>query len=697
MRVLRWFLLICGFVLAVLWILDLLLPSPVPEDIAWSTRVVDRQGKTLRLFTTPGGYWRLPAKLDTIDPGFVELLLAYEDKRFWSHPGVDIFALCRASLQCLASGRVVSGASTITMQVVRLLTPRPRTVGSKLVEMFQALRLERRLSKKEILELYLSLAPQGGNIQGVEAACLLYCNSDARHITPSQGALLISLPQSPERRRPDRHLQRAYAARTEVLERLFSAGLLSREELDLAAVQPLPNRRYPTPFYAAQLAGQFWRKSPGDQQIVTSLDYDLQVQAEAIAQRFQKGLAKGKTLALLVVDNNTREVLVHVGSGGFRISQIDLTRAIRSPGSTLKPFIYGLAFERGFLHPETRILDQQLRFQGYGPENFDETFRGWVTVGSALQDSLNLPAVQVLNRLGPQRLLSRLSSAGVSLRYTGDPGLSLALGGAGCSLQDLVSLYCALANGGQYRSLVTTPTARTGEAKTLLSPVANWYVDAILRSNPLPAGLVRNDRRRGTMRFKTGTSYGFRDAWAVGYDQDYTVGVWVGRPDGGYGKETTGANTAVPVLLQLFAALPAGEPGPEPGPPQGALLVKHQGLPRGLRWFDGLETGSAGADRPRISYPVDGSVLELIADQGQRMVLPLKVRGGTPPFSWLINGRLVAKGMQKEVSYAPQSAGMLRITLIDGLGQSARTAVWLEEPAQKPLLHFPDNEVVESQ
>ena len=662
------------------WLLDRILPSPVPEKIEWSTSVVARQGETLRLFTTDDGFWRLPARLDKTDPKFTRQLLAYEDKRFWTHPGVDPLAVARATLQVVASGRVVSGASTLTMQTVRLLTPRPRTITSKLVEMVQALRLERRLSKQAILELYLSLAPYGGNIQGIEAASHFYFHADATHFTPSRAALLISLPQSPENRRPDLHPLRAKQARQEVLHRLHESGLLSEEDLQLATLQPLPKKRYPAPFSAPQLSQSLRREYADQNFIATTLKYDLQQKTEAIAARVQQELPPGKTVALLVVDNQTRQVLSHVGSGDFQTSQLDLTRAIRSPGSTLKPFIYGLAFEQGRLHPETRILDRPRRFGAYGPANFDGNFHGWISARQALQQSLNIPAVQVLEHVGPQRLLSRFSQLGVTLHYQKYPGLSLALGGVGCSLQDLVALYSGLANKGDYQPLQTIPKGEPSKSEKLLSPLAAWYVDASLPTLPSSANLPGAGGRNNGVRFKTGTSYGFRDAWAIGYDRNYTVGVWVGRPDGGYGKETTGANTAVPVLRRIFANLPKESSGTgDAPPPPGALMVSYDQLPPNLQWFAGERPDTLEARQPKIYFPVDGSTLDLTKHENGLSSLTLKSYGGTPPFYWLINGRPLGPATSDFITtYTPKGPGRAQITLIDSEGKRDSVAIWLE-------------------
>ncbi|MCI5157512.1 MAG: penicillin-binding protein 1C [Candidatus Electrothrix sp. AUS1_2] len=675
------------------------LPSPVPETFPppCSTKVVDRDGRLLRLFTTKDGYWRLPAYLDNtnghtaVDPQFIRLLLACEDKRFWSHHGVDPLAMSRALVQFITQGRVVSGASTITMQTVRLLNPHPRSLRWKLIEMFQALRLEQQLSKEEILETYLTLTPYGGNIEGIEAACRFYFRKNATRITPSEAALLISLPQSPERRRPDRRHEQAVAARDRFLRRLHEEGLLTAEEMKLGLEQPVPHKRSPTPFLAPHLSQRLASRFTEQEEIRTSLVRPLQEQLETIARQAQDRLSEDdrKTLAVLVVENQGRRVLAYIGSGDFWSNRIDLTRAKRSPGSALKPFIYGLAFEQGFLHPETRILDRPTRFGGYGPGNFDGRFRGWISVREALQRSLNLPAVQVLERVGPQRLISRFAGLGLAVDPDKPPGLSLALGGTPASLEELTGLYAALADGGQFRPLSYSPDTPIPSGQKMLSRAAAWYVDDILRTRPPQAGLIPKGVQGAMIRYKTGTSYGYRDAWALGYTPGgHTVGVWIGRPDWGYGKETTGANSAVPILFRVFAALGTipelqRDGGQEARRiPAEVLPARHNELPLHLQWFSRTAGAGQVANKPRIYFPVDGSTMQL----DKEPLLALKSHGGTPPFHWLVNGRPLGREHREAVtSYTPQGPGLTKITLVDSRGKRDTVSVWLEEGGESRL------------
>jgi penicillin-binding protein 1C len=394
---------------------------------------------------------------------------------------------------------------------------------------------------------------------------------------------------------------------------------------------------------------------------------------EAIAQAAQRNFGAGQqqSLALLVVENRSRLVLAHVGSGDYWKIRLDLTRARRSPGSTLKPFIYGLAFEQGFLHPETEIFDGPDRFGAYGPSNFDGTYQGWVSIREALQRSLNLPAVQVLERLGSQRLLARFAAVDVVVGDERNPGLSLALGGASSNLRDLVALYAALADQGLYRPLRFSPTEPEGPQKRLLSEGASWYVDDILRTGG------NLSEREASLRYKTGTSYGFRDAWALGYTRQHTVGVWVGRPDGGYGNWTTGAEAAVPLLRQVFAVLQQGQgrQGREQlPPPPGLVQGRRSDLPPLLQRFNRF-TQYQG-EKPRIYFPVDGSTLHL----GRNPILVLKAQGGTPPLYWLVNGRPLGR----EQSQIPASAGLHHITVLDSRGRQDKISVWVDLNEERP-------------
>ncbi len=401
-------------------------------------------------------------------PAYLKLLLAYEDRRFRIHAGVDPLALGRAAFQLLTRGHIVSGGSTITMQLARLMEPRrERSVYAKLRQMVRALEIERQMSKDQILDLYLAMAPFGGNLEGIRAASIAYFGKEPKRLSLAESALLVALPQSPETRRLDRYPDAARAARDRVLDRMVEDGIESPQE-DAAGAKavPVPRLRKPMPILAPHSADQAMASVKDTPVIALTLDAGLQKVLEALARDRAVALGPNISVAIIAVDNASGDVLARVGSPDYfddrRAGQVDMTRAVRSPGSTLKPFIYGLAFEDGFVHPESLIDDRPIRFGSYAPENFDMTFQGTVPVRKALQMSLNVPAVALLDRVGASRLSARLKQAGANLVLPKDeaPGLAMGLGGVGITLQDLVQLYCGLARLGNTRPLREIMTVR---------------------------------------------------------------------------------------------------------------------------------------------------------------------------------------------------------------------------------------------
>ncbi|WP_439816831.1 penicillin-binding protein 1C [Zavarzinia sp. CC-PAN008] len=678
------------------FILDRTFPLPLDRVAARSTLVAAADGSLLRAFTTPDGAWRLSATRADVDPRYLRLLVAAEDQRFDRHPGIDPLAILRAAGQALGAGRIVSGASTLTMQTARLIEPRPRTLGAKLVEMGRALQLEWHLGKERVLDLYLTLAPFGGNLEGVRAASLFYFGKEPRVLTDAEAALLVSLPQSPERRRPDRFPDVARAERDRLLARLAEDGALNAAAAREAMQEPVPTARLVAPLLAPHLAERLRRDDPTAERIATTIEPKLQAALQALAARTQGTLEPGATLALLAVRNADRAVIAHVGSGGYldegRRGAIDLTRAIRSPGSALKPFIYGLGFDDLVVHPETMVDDVAQRFGGYRPQNFDRIFRGQITVREALQKSLNIPAVAVLDRVGPIRFANALAEVGAPLtmpRDAGEPGLPIALGGVGFTLDRLVTLYAGLAEHGTVRPLRERADAVLGVGESLMSPVAAWYLARILQDTAPPPDLLPGQFTASgrAIAFKTGTSYGFRDAWAVGFDPEYTIGVWVGRPDGGFSSGRLGRLAAGPVLFEAFGLLPrpgaaalAGWPRPE-----GALEVGNTALPPALRHLAparaNLEAMFQASDAPRIAFPVADSRVEL-RQQGDRLAtLVLRADRGRLPLRWLVNGQPVpASPYRRQAEWLPDGAGFARVTVIDADGRMASAQFRMERP-----------------
>ncbi|MFZ0845745.1 MAG: penicillin-binding protein 1C, partial [Pseudolabrys sp.] len=579
-------------------------PAPLGKNLETSHIVLDREGRLLRAYATVEGRWRLPARVDDVDPRFVRLLLGYEDKRFYEHHGVDPFAIGRAAFQLISQRHIVSGASTLSMQVARLLEPREhRSFGAKLRQITRAFELEYALGKDEILSLYLTLAPYGGNLEGIRAACLAYFGKEPKRLSLSEAALLVALPQSPEMRRPDRFPAVARAARDRVLDRAVAQGIVPQDEVARAKSEPSPQARKALPVLAPHAADEVVAAEPAMRTHRLTIDASLQKTLEDLARERARALGPQISVAILAVDNATGEIRARVASADYfdarRAGQVDMTSALRSPGSTLKPFIYGLGFEDGLIHPETLIDDRPARYGSYTPENFDLTFQGTVTVRRALQLSLNVPAIAVLGKVGVNRLSARLAQAGAALVLPkGEaPGLAMGLGGVGIRLTDLVMLYIGLARGGLTTPLIERAGTSPASARRLLEPVAAWYVGNILIGAPPP-----DNAPHGRIAFKTGTSYGYRDAWAVGFDGRMTVGVWVGRPDGAPVPGLVGRTAAAPILFDAFARSGL-VPLPRARAPKGALFASTNKLPPPLQRFNLARGLSEASEPPRIMYP----------------------------------------------------------------------------------------------
>jgi penicillin-binding protein 1C len=652
---------------------------PLGKDLETSHIVLDREGKLLRAYATSEGRWRLPATVKDVDPRFLKLLFAYEDKRFYEHDGVDPLALGRAAFQFVTSGHIVSGASTLTMQVARLLEPREhRSLGAKLRQITRALELEHALSKNQILSLYLTLAPYGGNLEGIRAASLAYFGKEPRTLSLAEAALLVALPQSPELRRPDRYPQAARAARDRVLDRAAAAGAVPPDEIAHAKSVGVPHVRKPLPVLAPHSADQVVGAEPLRRVHRLTIDGGMQKTLQELARERAHALGPQISVAIVAVDNETGEVRARVGSADYfderRAGQVDMTQALRSPGSTLKPFIYGLAFEDGLLHPETLIDDRPVRYGNYTPENFDMTFQGTVTVRRALQMSLNVPAIAVLGRVGVNRLSSRLTQTGAALVLPkGEaPGLAMGLGGVGIKLSDLVMLYTGLARLGSAVPLIERERKVMPNPRRLLDPVAAWYVGNILIGAPPP-----DNAMPGRIAFKTGTSYGYRDAWAVGYDGRMTIGVWVGRADGAPVPGLFGRGSAAPILFDAFARS-GNAPAPLAHAPKGTVFAATNKLPPPLQRFSADGDAIAASELPRIMFPPNGARIELVKGAAREPVA-LKISGGAAPLTVMVNGvPLAAQGSRRTVFFEPDGPGFVRLTVMDARGATDSVSVRLQ-------------------
>lgn len=652
------------------WIAETKLP-PLLADT--SVEVRDRNGMLLRAYTVEDGLWRLGAAPHRVDPQFLRMLIAYEDKRFYQHSGVDLRAATRAVWQAAWHRRVLSGGSTLTMQVARLLeNTGTGTWAGKLRQIRLALALERHLSKDQILSLYLTHAPYGSNLEGIRAATLAWFDKEPARLNAAEAALLIALPQGPKLRRPDRFPQNAMAARDRVLTRLHRANMLSNDTYNSAIFEPISPQKRDFPKWAPHLADRAIAQNELLERHDLTIDLSLQKALETLSKKAMFSKQDRVSVAIVVADHTNGEILASVGSSGYaannqRAGFVDMTRAKRSPGSTLKPLIYGMGFDAGLIHPQTLIDDRPVAFGTYAPQNFDGKFRGEIRVEQALQQSLNIPVVQITERLGPAKLMAALQRSGLSPKLAGGKaGLAVALGGVGLSLEELVQLYAMQARGGQAVELHWRQS-ETAVGQTVLSRSSAWHVNHIL-SGILPPNGAPNIR----IAHKTGTSYGHRDAWAIGYDGQHVAGVWMGRPDGTPVPGAFGGDIAAPLLFQVFQTLKP-EPVAFGSPPPETLLVSTSQLPKPLQRFTTQQSASH-AKGPKLAFPPNGARLAAGA-----MPLTLKLRDGRPPFSILANGSAVLVGRnQREIPVSGLGKGASVLTVIDALGMSDRVQVWLD-------------------
>ncbi len=837
-RLLLWGVGIITLSLSTLWggfaLLNKISPLP-PFTLELSPVVLDRNGEVLRHFSDEEGFFRHWVNYDEVNPQYFELLIAYEDRFFYKHNGVNPLATLRALGQMIWHRKIISGSSTLSMQVARLLYPHDRSLKGKVIEAFRALQLEKRYSKEELLTLYINLAPMGGNIEGLAAASWRYFSKAPSELNRAESAFLVALPQRPNAFRPDRHPENALYARNKVLTRAHKYEIIDEDELMLLSNSPLGYHPQATQFHAPLLSERLVKRYPDEAVIYSTIDKTLQVEIERLIKNRADRWPQKVSSAVMVLDNRTEEVHAYIGSADLfsesRAGFIDMTQAIRSPGSTLKPFAYGMALDAGIVHEASLLTDVRRNFNDYGPKNFDGNFSGAVTMAHALQQSLNVPVVQVLTHLTPHRFIKNLRNAGVTL-YLEEPTLSLILGGIGITLEEQLRLFSALGRQGvlptlkfhthfapqfktgfehgregvlgtlmseaealvpldqietateqftdthslsdainervegaieginqevsekiasaqnvidserahlsehldaltgekalllegettqdqEYQLTLSEGEKRAAEAKTraqslreeregrILSPEASWLIHRIMSD-------VRPPSHRFTQRkiaWKTGTSYGYRDGWAIGVTHDWTVAVWVGRPDGSPNLGVLANDMATPLLFDLFTLLPEEEvalPRPEGIEkreicwPSGRLSthvakeecarifkidVIHQLVPPTL--YDGPKERNHGGwpillqnmwhERgilpkevkqplaPQINGLSDESILFKLRDDSR--VLPLRAFGsGT--LRWYLDGVLLERA---ELPLNNLSVGIHRLTVVDERGES---------------------------
>lgn len=673
-------------------LLDFAFPLPPPgRDSPYAMVVLARDGSPLRAFPDKDHIWRHAISLDEVSPYYVQALTGYEDRAFWWHPGVNPLSMLRAGWQWLHNGRIISGGSTITMQVARIIDPTPHTVAGKLKQVVRALQLEAHYSKKEILTLYLNYAPMGGVLEGVEAASRAYLGKPANRLTHAEAAMLAVLPQMPSVLRPDRYPQRAQQARDKLIKRM--ADRWSKDVVADALSEPVVAQTVREPLLAPLLALRMKQQArrerkpagntmdTGQQNVIrTTVDPASQQTVETLLADRIRLLPPHVSMAAMVMDNQTFEVLAYAGSADFsdrkRFSDVDMVRASRSPGSTLKPFLYAFALDEGLIHSESLLSDTPQSFSGYQPANFFQNFNGPVSVSEALVKSLNVPAVEVLEQLGPDNFVSMLRRGGLKLDFPrgAAPNLSVILGGAGARLEDMVGAYSSLARKGMAGVPRMTPATPRKEQRMMSEGAAFIVRDILETGGPVARAVEGNGSYRG-IAYKTGTSFGFRDAWAIGVSNRYSIGVWVGRPDGTPNPGFFGANVAAPLLVDIFTALPDGR-NPGPNPPPASVSQEKICWPLGTRASEQTDTSLCPVQR--TAWLLNGTAPPSFAD---------RLKTATPVFSYLVDTRTALRVAPECATHASETRQAARWPsslgpwLDAGLRKTALPPAWAPECA----------------
>jgi len=555
---LNW-ILIAGLSLVLLFSI-LCIIFPLPDKIEYSTCVLDDQGQVIHAFLTGDQQWRMRLRDSDLNPQLKNMILFKEDKYFFYHPGINPVAIVKSLMGNILHGKIRSGASTITMQVARALEPGKRTYLKKLIEIFRAEQLELKYSKKEILELYLNLVPYGGNIQGVKAAAFFYFKKNPDHLSLAEITALSIIPNRPSSWVIGKTNDQIIRARNAWLRKFEKQKLFTAKEIEDALLEPLNAKRHDAPALLPQLSMKL-RKS-GVEEIRTYIDMNKQSKLEKlVADYIQASRLKNiQNAAVLIIDNQAHRVVSYLGSADFHDKldggEVNGAAAIRQPGSTLKPLLYSLAMDEGLLTPKQIINDVEVNYQGYAPENFDKKFNGYVSMEFALEHSLNIPAVRSLNLLGKDRLIRALAGCGFESikKDQGKLGLSMILGGCGASLEQLTGLFSVFASEGVFYQPSYQQNHIRGNVQRIASPASVFMINEILSKVNRPDFPLnwQTTAHLPKIAWKTGTSYGRRDAWSIGYNKHYTVGVWCGNFSAKGVPELSGANTATPLLFKIF-------------------------------------------------------------------------------------------------------------------------------------------------
>lgn len=644
-----------------LLILDKVFPPDLSRYGDLSQELFDEQGKLLHVIQSRDDKWRLKCTLDQVDQSYLDLLLAREDQYFWSHPGVNPISLLRASYQFIKNNRIISGGSTITMQVARLLSPAPKSLKFKLIQILRAFQLELRYSKEQILEMYLTLAPYGSNLEGIRSASLAYFGKDPYCLTPSEAALLIVLPQRPRLWRRSGFAAETMQLKNNVLFFALENKLIDKATYNIAARDQLPDSKFALPRELPHLSRRLFSLNQTKQPLISTVDFKLQKQIEFMLKEASTVLPHGANIAVMVVHHPTNKVVGYIASADFydakRDGQVDFIQAYRSPGSTLKPFIYAMGFDRGYLRPDSFVLDDRKRFGTYMPDNFDKEFYGMVTASEALVMSLNVPVVHLLNQIGPQRFAALLEEAGTPPKFLDPhtpPGLSMALGGMGMTLEQVVTLYSAMAQGGIVKALKYTPGDSEETITSLMSGAAAASVTGILAHTLVNEIGIPSKR----IAVKTGTSYGHRDAWAIGYDQNHVVGIWIGKPSGESLGMGTGYTLVVPIVEKVFRFLPHSSSLKQDAVKTDLVLKDAV--------YENVKRKKLYNEIPRMLFPLDGTVIEKTSH-----AIVFHAHGGKRPYTWFVDGQPMGVNIWKSTfAWRPVKAGFYKVTLMDALGKS---------------------------
>lgn len=580
-----------AFILFLLFIfLDLTFPLNIKDD--YSKMVYSSENKLLFATLNTSDKWRMKSNLDEITPILQKTIVEKEDQYFWIHPGINPISFVRAVFNNIIKGKRTSGASTITMQVARLLEPKERTYLSKIKEVFRAFQLEWHYSKKEILQMYLNLAPYGGNIEGMKSAAWFYLDQKPQTLSLAQIVTLSIIPNNPNLIKPGADPNKLLQERNRWLDYFNTAHIFEQNLIEDAKLEPLNFLRQQRPMMAPHLSWRLIQKYPDSLEIHSTIKSEIQRKAEEIVRNYATSMQYMNitNASVIIADNTTQEVVGYIGSADFGNSrnsgQVDGVQAIRSPGSTLKPYLYALAIDKGLITPKMMIADVPINFDGYAPQNYDQKYRGMVSVETALAQSLNIPAVKILNEYGVNSFINMLVRGGFRRIRTDHNklGLSVILGGCGVKLEELCNLFSVFAHNGIYLPNKYIKGQKTGNPDRLISEAASFLITQNLTRLERPDLPVMwsNSSNLPQIAWKTGTSYGRRDAWSVGYNRDYTIAVWLGNFNGTGTPELTGAQIATPLLFQLFNAIDISQERKWFAPPKTLdfrIVCSESGLP----------------------------------------------------------------------------------------------------------------------